>query len=93
MDHIFTLQTTIEETRHYSSKAFYYFVDFRKHFDSIPREAMLQKLKDIGISKIHITTVMHLYEVVLGHLHTTHGLSNFTHLIWVVHRRARVILA
>ena len=38
IDHILTLRTVIEEARHRSSKVYYYFVDFRKAFYSIPRE-------------------------------------------------------
>jgi hypothetical protein len=77
IDHIFTLHVVMEEAQHHSSKVYYCFVDFQKAFDSIPREALLQRLKDIGISVTLLTAIMHLYESVLGRLHTTHGMSNF----------------
>jgi len=58
-------------------KVFRCFFDFQKEFDSIPREAMFQRFGDIGISKIPLTTIMCLYESVLGHLCTAHGLTDF----------------
>ena len=67
----------IEEAGHRSSKAYYCFVDFRKAFDSVPREDLLQRLKDIGVSTILLTTIMRLYESVRGRLRTTRGLSEF----------------
>jgi hypothetical protein len=55
IDHIFTLQAIIEEARHRSSKVYCCFVDFRKAFDSVPREALFQRLRDIGISQTLLT--------------------------------------
>jgi hypothetical protein len=40
IDHIFTLRAIIEETRHRSSKVYACFVDFRKAFDTVMREAL-----------------------------------------------------
>jgi hypothetical protein len=40
INHIFTLQSIIEEARHQSLKVCCFFVDFRKAFDSVPREAL-----------------------------------------------------
>ena len=42
IDHIFTLRVVIEEARHHCSKVYCCFVDFRKAFDSVPREDLLQ---------------------------------------------------
>ena len=61
IDHIFTLRVVIEEARHHSSKVYCYFVDFRKSFDSVSREDLLQRLRDIGISAILLTAIMCLY--------------------------------
>jgi hypothetical protein len=77
IDHIFTLQAIIEEERHRSSKVYSCFVDFRKAFDSVSREAPFQRLRDIGISTTLLTTIMHLYESILGRLRTAHGMSDF----------------
>lgn len=77
IDHIFTLRAVIEEARHRSSKVYCCFVDFRKAFDSVPREDLLQRLKDINTSHSRLTAVMRLYESVLGRLRTVGGLSEF----------------
>jgi hypothetical protein len=58
MDHILTLWAIIEEVRHHSSKVFCCFVDFQKAFDSVLQEAMFQRLRDIGVSKILIVAIM-----------------------------------
>lgn len=76
VDHIFTLRAIIEEARHHLKKVYSCFVDFRMAFDSIPRAALFQRLRDIGISKILLTAIMRLYETVIGRLRTTEGLSN-----------------
>jgi hypothetical protein len=77
IDHIFTLRTIIKEAQHRSSKVYCCFVDFRKDFNSIPRETLFQRLRDIGISSTLPTAIMRLYESVLGHLCTVHVISNF----------------
>jgi hypothetical protein len=77
MDHILTPWAIIEEVRHRSLKFFCCFVDFWKAFDSIPWEAMFQMLGDNGVLEMLIDAIMQLYETILVHLRTTHGLSNF----------------
>jgi hypothetical protein len=52
-------------------------VDFWKAFDSVPWEALFQRLKDIGIFDTLLTTIMRLYELVLGRLRTVQGISDF----------------
>jgi hypothetical protein len=50
---------------------------FRKLLISVPREALFQRLRDIGISETLLSAIMRLYESVLGRLRTTHGISDF----------------
>jgi hypothetical protein len=38
---------------------------------------MFQRLEDIGISETLLTTIMHLYESVLSHLHIVHEMLDF----------------
>jgi hypothetical protein len=76
-DHIFTLRAIIEEARHRSSRVYCCFVDFRKAFDTVPREALFQRLRDINISETLLAAIMRLYESVLGRLRLAHGLSDF----------------
>jgi hypothetical protein len=77
IDHILTLGAIIEEARHQSSKVYHCFVDFQKAFDSIPKEALFQRLEDIGISNTLLAATMRLYESVLGCIRTTHEISVF----------------
>ena len=77
IDHIFTLHAVIEEEGHHCSIVYCRFIDFRKAFDSVLREALFQRLRDIGIYTTLLTAIMHLYESNLGHLHATHGMSDF----------------
>ena len=76
-DYIFTLRATIEEAWHRSSKVYCCFVDFRKAFDSVPREDLFQRLREIGFSSTLLTAIMRLYESVLGRLRTVGGMSEF----------------
>jgi len=76
IDHIFTLQAIIGASQNRSSKVYYCFVYFWKDFYFVPREALFQRLKDIGISHTLLTSIMHLYESVLGFLHRVHGISD-----------------
>ena len=63
IDHIF-FQAIIEEARHHSLKVHCCFADFRKAFDSAPREDLLQHLENIGVPSILLTAIMRLYESV-----------------------------
>ena len=60
MDHIMTLQAIIEEAQHLSAKVSCCFVDFRKAFDTVLQGDLFQRLKDIEISEILLTTIMRL---------------------------------
>jgi hypothetical protein len=61
IDHIFTVRAIIEEARRCSSKVYACFVDIQKAFDTVPRDALFQRL----------------YESVSRCLKMAHGLSNF----------------
>ena len=61
-DHILMLRAIIEETRHRSLKVYYCFVDFRKVFVSVPRVALFQRLREIGIFETLLSAIMRLYE-------------------------------
>jgi hypothetical protein len=74
---IFTLHAIIEEAHHRSSKVYSCFVDFWKAFDTVLREALFQKLGNIGISETLLAGIMRLYELVSRHLRMAHGLFDF----------------
>jgi hypothetical protein len=67
----------IGEVGHHLSKFLYCIVDFLKAFYSVSREALFQRLRDIGISEILIVLIGCLYEVILGCLCTMHTISDF----------------
>ncbi len=79
MDHSFTLWAIIEKARHKSEKVYCCFVDFRKAFDSIPRVALLERLREIGISEMLRIGIMRLYETVVGRFWTPEGFSDPIH--------------
>lgn len=60
MDHIFTLRAIIEEARHQSKEVYCCFVDFRKAHDFVPEMALFQRISEIGISNMLLTTIMRL---------------------------------
>ena len=49
MDHVYTLRALITQAKRSKSKLFCCFVDFKKAFDSIPRERMWQVLAGLGL--------------------------------------------
>ena len=63
VDHIFTLNTCIEKYVHHlkGNRLYTCFVDFRKAFDSIPREALLQKLSTYGINGKFFNCISYMY--------------------------------
>lgn len=46
-------------------------------FGKVSREALFQRLFDIGISETLLFAVMRLYEMFLSHFRIVHGLLNF----------------
>jgi hypothetical protein len=47
-------------------------------FDTVSREALFQRLCDIGIFEILLVATMRMYEAVSGHLRMAHDLFDFT---------------
>ena len=62
-DHVLTLRTLIEKyTRHENQKLFACFVDFRKAFNSVCRQALLYKIAKLGIGGSFFLTLKDMYE-------------------------------
>ena len=61
-DHIMTLKTTIDKYTKNNTKLFGCFVDFRKAFDSVAREALLYKIAKLGIGGNIFKTLKHMYD-------------------------------
>ena len=49
VDHVFTLRALVTQAKQRKRKLFCCFVDFKKAFDSIPREQLWQVLAEIGV--------------------------------------------
>jgi hypothetical protein len=49
-DNLFILRTLIEQARFQKKKLYTYFVDFKKAFDTVPRDLLWQVLEGLGIS-------------------------------------------
>ena len=62
-DHILTLKTIIDKyTQKHSRKIYACFVDYRKAFDSVAREALLYKIAKLGIGGNIFQTLKNMYE-------------------------------
>ena len=81
VDHYITLRRIIEKVWEKKEKVFCFFVDFRKVFDSVPRDKLWHIMEEIGVLK-HLRAVVHrLYEEVnvkirtLNAFKTTYGVT------------------
>ena len=61
MDHIFTLDTCISKYTKQGNRLYSCFIDFRKAFDSVQREALLFKLSQLGIKGKFFDCIHHMY--------------------------------
>ena len=61
MDHIFTLNTCISKYLNKGKRLYSCFIDFKKAFDSVSREALLFKLNKLGINGKFFDCVKHMY--------------------------------
>ena len=60
-DHIFTLNTCISKYLGIKQRIYSCFIDFRKAFDSVSREALIYKLSTLGIQGRFINCMRHMY--------------------------------
>ena len=61
-DHIFLLQTIIEKVVKKGKKRLYAaFIDFKKAYDTVNRELLLQRLKSLGINGIFLRNIAAMY--------------------------------
>ena len=62
IDHILTTRTIIEKYKKMKKKTYCVFVDLKKAFDSIPREALLLKLAKIGLTGKIFNIIHNMYQ-------------------------------
>ena len=60
-DHIFTLTTCINKYLHLNKRLYSCFIDYRKAFDTVSREALLIKLSKLGIAGRYFNCIKHMY--------------------------------
>ena len=76
VDNLFIINTLIELTKKKRGQKLYCcFVDFRKAFDSVPRERMWEVLEERGLSGIVLATLKSMYEKDKACVLTQEGLT------------------
>ena len=60
-DHIFTLSTCIDKYLGIKKRVYSCFIDFKKAFDSVNREALLYKLAILGVEGRFLECIKHMY--------------------------------
>ena len=75
-DHILTLNTIISKYKKLKTPVFAVFVDFKKAFDSVCREALFFKLASIGVSGKMFKTIKNMYENSTGQIKLSGHVSN-----------------
>ncbi|MCO5549866.1 hypothetical protein L7F22_003340 [Adiantum nelumboides] len=76
IDHIFVLRCLIDGAKAQKRRLYCCFVDFRKAFDTIPRERLFQRLQELQIPSEMIWGIHSLYTRVSGRVHSPGGLSD-----------------
>ena len=77
VDHIFTINTCFEKYVKKGKKRLHTaFVDFRKAFDSVPRDALLWRLKEIGVTGRFFDCLEYMYKNSNARLKMAGKLSN-----------------
>ena len=75
-DHILTMQTIASKYKKLRKKVFSIFVDFRKAFDSVCRQALLFKLSQNGITGKFFDVLKNMYTNSYAHIKLSGHLSN-----------------
>ena len=75
IDHVFVLRCLIDGAKVRKKRLYCCFVDFRKAFDTVPRERLFRRLQDLGVPSDMIWAIYALYERVTGRVRCPGGLS------------------
>eukprot|EP00253_Pinus_taeda_P016131 PITA_16131 len=101
-EHLVTLRIIMEECRNDKSNLFCCFVDFKKDFDTVPRNNLWNRLEELKVPfELRVATIR-LYENVIAKLKSNDGWLKdikcnirvkqgcpLPYLIWHLHRQAR----
>lgn len=68
LDAIFTLQHLIHSTQHHRGRLYVVFVDFRKAFDMVRRDLLLERCRQLGIHGPFMALLVKLYDTVCSRL-------------------------
>jgi Reverse transcriptase (RNA-dependent DNA polymerase) len=74
-DHLLTLRVLMEKSKQKGEHLYACFVDFSKAFDSIPREKLWDRLREIGIQGRLLDTIQSMYKEVKCRVVTPEGLT------------------
>ena len=72
-DHLVTLRIIVEECRNDKSNLFCCFVDFRKDFDTIPRNNLWNRLEELKVPFELRAVAIRLYENVIAKFKSNEG--------------------
>ena len=73
-DHIFLLQTIIEKVvKNRKCKLFAAFIDFKKAYDTVSRDTLLERLKSLGINGFFLRNIASMYSKVEYKVKLSHG--------------------
>ena len=75
-DHLVTLRITVEECCNDKSNLFFFFVDFRKAFDTVPRNNLWNILEELKVPFELRVAAIRLYKNVIAKLKRNEGWSN-----------------
>ena len=75
MDHLVTLRTIVEDCCDDKSNLFCFFVDFRKSFDTVPRNKLWNRLEELKVPFELRVASIRLYENVIAKFKSNEGWS------------------
>jgi sorting nexin-29 len=65
IDVLFTLTHLINQARHQRKKLYVVFIDFKKAFDTVPRDLLLERCKQLGVHGRFLSLLERLYDTIL----------------------------
>ena len=75
--YILTLKTIIDKAFKSSKKVYVCFIDFKKAFDTINREALFYKLSQYNIKGTFFDIIQNMYKEVLFAVRSQDGITDF----------------